>query len=99
MRLKPKGKFLHDPNLKLLYLFYHFFGIASSLPLTAGHCFNSNIPDTRFIILQSLLPQDFFIFGLTMVTFIFLSYCLLPHSAGYFAGGSALKQILWKHVP
>ena len=67
---KPKGKFY---NIRTL-VSWGFFIIFFSLPFIYLHgrpLFLFNIPEARFIIFGKVFwPQDFFIFGLTMITFI-----------------------------
>ena len=68
--LKPGGKWY---NLRS-YISWLFFIIFFSLPfiyMKGRPLFLFNIPNARFIIFGKVFwPQDFFIFGLTMVTFI-----------------------------
>ncbi len=67
---KPKGKFY---NIRT-WVSWGFFALFFALPfikLNGRPLFLFNIPDARFIIFGKIFwPQDFFIFGLTMVTFI-----------------------------
>lgn len=67
---KPKGKFY---NIRT-WVSWGFFALFFTLPfikLNGRPLFLFNIPDARFIIFGKIFwPQDFFIFGLTMVTFI-----------------------------
>ncbi len=67
---KPKGKFY---NIRTLVSF-GFFALFMALPFiyVNGHpLFLFNIPQARFIIFGKVFwPQDFFIFGLTMITFV-----------------------------
>ena len=68
--LKPKGKFY---NIRT-WVSWGFFGLFFALPwikVNGRPLFLFNIPDAKFIIFGKIFwPQDFFIFGLTMVTFI-----------------------------
>ncbi|HEX4876994.1 MAG TPA: cytochrome c oxidase accessory protein CcoG [Chitinophagaceae bacterium] len=67
---KPKGKFY---NIRT-WVSWGFFLLFFALPfikVNGRPLFLFNIPDTKFIIFGKIFwPQDFFIFGLTMVTFI-----------------------------
>lgn len=67
---KPKGRFYNIRTIVSLF----FFGIFIALPfiyVDGRPLFMFNIPQARFIIFGKVFwPQDFFIFGLTMVTFI-----------------------------
>lgn len=67
---KPKGKFY---NIRT-WVSWGFFVLFFALPfikVNGRPLFLFNIPDARFIIFGKIFwPQDFFIFGLTMVTFI-----------------------------
>ncbi len=67
---KPKGKFY---NIRT-WVSFGFFAIFIALPFiyVNGHpLFLFNIPQARFIIFGKVFwPQDFFIFGLTMITFV-----------------------------
>ena len=67
---KPKGKFYNIRS----YVSGGFFIIFFTLPFIYIHgrpLFLFNIPEAKFIIFGNVFwPQDFFIFGLTMITFI-----------------------------
>ncbi|ULQ50829.1 cytochrome c oxidase accessory protein CcoG [Flavihumibacter fluvii] len=67
---KPKG---HFTNLRT-YVSWGFFLLFLSLPfieMNGRPFFLFNIPDAKFIIFGKVFwPQDFFIFGLTMVSFV-----------------------------
>ncbi|MFI5187260.1 MAG: cytochrome c oxidase accessory protein CcoG [Chitinophagales bacterium] len=67
---KPKGKLYNIRS----YVSWGFFIIFFSLPFISIHgrpLFLFNIPEAKFIIFGNVFwPQDFFIFGLTMLTFI-----------------------------
>lgn len=67
---KPKGKFY---NIRTL-VSYAFFALFVALPfiyIDGRPLFLFNIPAARFIIFGKVFwPQDFFIFGITMVTFV-----------------------------
>ncbi len=73
-----KWVFAHKPNGVFYnartYVSWFFFALFFSLPFVDynGHpLFLFNIPAAKFIIFGKIFwPQDFFIFGLTMVTFI-----------------------------
>ena len=67
---KPSGKWYRLRT----YISLIFFAIFFALPFVYVHgqpLFLFNIPSARFILFGKVFwPQDFFIFGLTMVTFI-----------------------------
>src|ERR1051326_8411892 len=67
---KPQGKF-YDIRT---YVSWFFFAVLFGLPFikVGGRpLFLFNIPEAKFIIFGKIFwPQDFFIFGLTMITFI-----------------------------
>lgn len=67
---KPKGKFY---NIRT-WVSWGFFALFFTLPfikVNGRPLFLFNVPEGRFIIFGKIFwPQDFFIFGLTMVTFI-----------------------------
>lgn len=67
---KPKGRFY---NIRT-WVSWGFFALFFTLPfikLNGRPLFLFNIPEAKFIIFGKIFwPQDFFIFGLTMVTFI-----------------------------
>ncbi len=67
---KPEGRFYHIRT----WVSWGFFALFFALPfikMNGRPLFLFNIPDAKFIIFGKIFwPQDFFIFGLTMVTFI-----------------------------
>ena len=67
---KPKGKFYNIRTVVSWFFFLLFLG----LPFVQVHgqpLFLFDIPQAKFIIFGKVFwPQDFFIFGLTMVTFV-----------------------------
>lgn len=67
---KPKGKFY---NIRT-WVSWGFFALFFALPfmkMNGRPLFLFNIPDAKFIIFGKIFwPQDFFIFGVTMITFI-----------------------------
>jgi cytochrome c oxidase accessory protein FixG len=68
--LQPKGKFYNARTIVSLI----FFAVFVALPfiyVNGRPLFLFNIPKAKFIILGKVFwPQDFFIFGITMVTFV-----------------------------
>ncbi|MDX2048388.1 MAG: cytochrome c oxidase accessory protein CcoG [Chitinophagaceae bacterium] len=67
---KPKGKFYNIRTLVSVGFFILFFTLPF-IKVNDRPLFLFNIPEARFIIFGKVFwPQDFFIFGLTMVTFI-----------------------------
>jgi cytochrome c oxidase accessory protein FixG len=67
---KPKGRLYNARTIVSLF----FFGIFMALPfiyVNGRPLFLFNIPKAKFIILGKVFwPQDFFIFGITMVAFV-----------------------------
>lgn len=67
---KPKGKFYSIRTYVSWFFFILFFGLPFIKP-GGRPLFLFNIPEAKFIIFGRIFwPQDFFIFGLTMITFI-----------------------------
>lgn len=68
---KPKGKFYNIRTVLSFLYFILFFGLPF-IHINGRPLFMFNIPKARFIIFGKVFwPQDFFIFGITMITFIF----------------------------
>ena len=68
--LKPKGKF-YNARIIVSFLFFAIFLILPFIYVNGRPLFLFNVPEAKFIILGKVFwPQDFFIFGLTMVTFV-----------------------------
>jgi cytochrome c oxidase accessory protein FixG len=68
---KPKGKFYTIRTVLSLFYFVIFFGLPF-IEIGGRPLFLFNIPQAKFILFGKVFwPQDFFIFGLTMVTFVF----------------------------
>ncbi|MEP6844421.1 MAG: 4Fe-4S binding protein [Panacibacter sp.] len=68
---QPKGKFYRIRTLLSHLYFIIFFGLPF-VQINGRPLFMFNIPEAKFIIFSKVFwPQDFFIFGLTMITFIF----------------------------
>ncbi|MDE3237031.1 MAG: cytochrome c oxidase accessory protein CcoG [Bacteroidota bacterium] len=68
---KPKGK-LYKIRSWLSYLYFLIFFGLPFVQINGRPLFQFNIPEAKFIIFGKVFwPQDFFIFGLTMITFIF----------------------------
>ena len=67
---KPKGRYYSIRTLVSLGFFILFFSLPF-IKMNGRPLFLFNIPEAKFIIFGKIFwPQDFFIFGLTMVTFI-----------------------------
>jgi cytochrome c oxidase accessory protein FixG len=67
---KPKGKW-YRARTTVSWLFFAIFFSLPFLSVKGRPLFLFNIPNARFIIFgQVFWPQDFFLFGLTMVTFV-----------------------------
>ena len=68
---KPSGKFYTIRTWLSVFYFIAFFGMPF-VYVNGRPLFMFNIPAAKFIIFgKAFWPQDFFIFGLTMVTFVF----------------------------
>lgn len=67
---KPKGRFTNWRNY-VSWLFFAVFLIIPFIQVNGRPLLMFNIPDAKFILFGKVFwPQDFFIFGLTMVSFI-----------------------------
>src|SRR6266496_6052677 len=67
---QPKGRFYNIRSCVSAGFFIIFFGLPF-IYLNGRPLFLFNIPEAKFIIFGKVFwPQDFFIFGLTMITFI-----------------------------
>lgn len=67
---KPKGKF-YSIRTYVSWFFFLLFVTVPFIKINGRPFLQFNIPDTKFIIFGKIFwPQDFFIFGLGMVTFI-----------------------------
>lgn len=67
---KPKGK-LYNIRTWVSWGFFALFFALPFIKVNGRPLFLFNIPEARFIIFGKVFwPQDFFIFGLTMITFI-----------------------------
>ena len=67
---KPKGRFYNIRTLVSLGFFVLFFSLPF-IKINGRPLFLFNIPEARFIIFGKVFwPQDFFILGVTMITFI-----------------------------
>lgn len=67
---KPKGRW-YNLRSYLSWGFFILFFTAPFIYVNGQPLFQFNIPQARFILFSKVFwPQDFFIFGLTMVTFI-----------------------------
>jgi len=68
---QPKGKFYNVRTVLSVVYFLIFFGLPF-VEINDRPLFQFNIPEAKFILFGKIFwPQDFFIFGLTMVTFVF----------------------------
>jgi len=68
---QPKGRFYNIRSVLSVFYFLIFFGLPF-VQINERPLFLFNIPEAKFILFGKIfLPQDFFIFGLTMVTFVF----------------------------
>lgn len=67
---KPSGRFYTVRTLVSIVFFAIFF-LLPFIKMNGRPLFLFNIPETKFIIFGKIFwPQDFFIFGVTMITFI-----------------------------
>lgn len=68
---KPRGKFYNIRTWLSVLYFTLFFGIPF-IHINGRPLFMFNIPEAKFILFGKIFwPQDFFIFGITMITFVF----------------------------
>lgn len=68
---KPKGRLYNIRSVLSVFYFAIFFGLPF-VEINGRPLFQFNIPEAKFIFFGKIFwPQDFFIFGLTMVTFVF----------------------------
>lgn len=68
---QPKGRFYNIRTILSVLYFLIFFGLPF-VKIDDRPLFQFNIPEAKFILFGKIFwPQDFFIFGLTMVTFVF----------------------------
>lgn len=68
---KPKGFFYNARTLLSIFYFIVFFGLPF-VKMNGRPLFLFNIPNAKFILFGKIFwPQDFFIFGITMITFVF----------------------------
>jgi len=68
---QPKGRFYNIRTVLSVFYFILFFGLPF-VEIDGRPLFLFNIPEAKFILFGKIFwPQDFFIFGLTMVTFVF----------------------------
>ena len=68
---QPKGRFYNIRTVLSWFYFVIFFGLPF-IQIDGRPLFLFNIPNAKFIIFGKVFwPQDFFIFGMTMITFVF----------------------------
>ena len=68
---QPKGRFYSFRTVLSWFYFVIFFGLPF-IQIDGRPLFLFNIPNAKFIIFGKVFwPQDFFIFGMTMITFVF----------------------------
>ncbi|MBP8067359.1 MAG: cytochrome c oxidase accessory protein CcoG, partial [Pedobacter sp.] len=68
---KPKGFFYNARTILSFFYFIVFFGLPF-VKIDGRPLFLFNIPNAKFILFGKIFwPQDFFIFGITMITFVF----------------------------
>jgi cytochrome c oxidase accessory protein FixG len=95
---KPKGRFTNYRN----YVSWGFFLLFLSLPfiqMNGRPFFLFNIPEAKFIIFGKVFwPQDFFIFGLTMVSFVIFIVLFTAAFGRLFCGWVCPKTIFMEMV-
>lgn len=68
---QPKGFFYNVRTFLSIFYFIVFFGLPF-VKVDGRPLFLFNIPNAKFILFGKIFwPQDFFIFGITMITFVF----------------------------
>ncbi|MEI8110320.1 MAG: cytochrome c oxidase accessory protein CcoG [Chitinophagia bacterium] len=68
---RPSGKFYRIRTILSVLYFFVFFGLPF-VEVNGRPLFQFNIPQAKFILFGKIFwPQDFFIFGITMITFVF----------------------------
>ena len=68
---RPSGKFYRIRTILSVVYFVVFFGLPF-VEVNGRPLFQFNIPQAKFILFGKIFwPQDFFIFGITMITFVF----------------------------
>ena len=68
---QPSGKFYRLRTILSIVYFLVFFGLPF-VQINGRPLFQFNIPAAKFILFGKIFwPQDFFIFGITMITFVF----------------------------
>jgi polyferredoxin len=68
---QPSGKFYRLRTVLSIGYFLVFFGLPF-VQINGRPLFQFNIPAAKFILFGKIFwPQDFFIFGITMITFVF----------------------------
>lgn len=94
--LKPEGKWYNYRS----YISYFYLILFFTLPFISvgGHpLFQFNILKGEFYFFSVLFtPQDFVMFGLGMLIFIFIVIVFTMILEGYFAGGFVLRQFSWR---
>src|SRR6476660_94326 len=90
---KPKGRFTNYRKY-VSWGFFLLFIILPFIQMNGRPLFLFNIPEAKFIIFgQVFWPQDFFIFGLTMVTFIVFIILFTAAFGRLFCGGVCPQTI------
>ncbi len=83
---KPKGRFYNIRTVLSIFYFIIFFG-TPFIEVGDRPLFLFNIPSAKFILFGKIFwPQDFFIFGLTMVSFIFFIFLFTAAFGRLFCG-------------
>lgn len=95
---KPKGKFYRIRTL-VSVLFFALFLSIPFIYVKGNPLFLFNIPKARFILFGKVFwPQDFFIFGLTMVTFVVIIVLFTAAFGRLFCGWVCPQTIFMEMV-
>lgn len=90
---KPVGKFYNIRSFLSYFYFLIFFGLPF-IQINGRPLFQFNIPEAKFIMFGKVFwPQDFFIFGLGMVTFIFFIVLFTAAFGRLFCGWACPQTI------
>lgn len=90
---KPVGKFYNIRSFLSYFYFLMFFGLPF-IHVNGRPLFQFNIPEAKFIMFGKVFwPQDFFIFGLGMVTFIFFIVLFTAAFGRLFCGWACPQTI------
>ncbi len=95
---KPKGKYYNARTLISLVFFLLFLGLPF-VHVKGNPIFLFNIPNAKFILFGKIFwPQDFFILGLTMVTFVIFIILFTASFGRLFCGWVCPQTIFMEMV-